>query len=253
MKRFSLTRLAALVLGLAATAATLQSCDDDPSPVPESEYIVGLVTVRPGNGESVTLQLNDSTTIIPTNLSASPFGKKEVRALTQCSIVERLNALQWEAYIFTLDSIRTKLPVATAGADNDRMFGNDPVEIVRDWTTCAEDGYLTLRLRTRWGSSKNIHYVNLLTGTNKDNVYELELRHNAKGDTEGRMADALVAFDLRQLPKTDSGTATIRLTWLSYSGKKSAEFALRYRGKSEPTSSALQEATDDSLMQGVVQ
>ncbi len=50
-----------------------------------------------------------------------------------------------------MDSIRTKMPVVSAGENNDEKFGNDPIEIVKDWVTIAEDGYLTLRIRTKWG------------------------------------------------------------------------------------------------------
>ena len=107
-----------------------------------------------------------------------------------------------------------------------KAFGNDPIEIVRDWVSVAEDGYVTLRIRTLWGGITK-HVINLVSGVNKDNVYEFDLRHNAQGDTNGRMGDALIAFDLNSLWKKHPKELKIKLNWLSFSGKKSAELSLK--------------------------
>ena len=116
----------------------------------------------------------------------------------------------------------------------DSVFGNDPVEIIKDWVTIAEDGYLTLRIRTIWGTPGRTHFINLLTGTNPDNPYEFELRHDAQGDTCGTTGDALVAFNLNELMRKDSvGQVRIKLKWQSFSGAKSAEFDLRTRSSAE--------------------
>lgn len=71
---------------------------------------------------------------------------------------------------------------------------NAYVEMIADWVTIAEDGYLTLRFRTAWGNTGTKHFVNLLA-INLDNLYEVEFRHNAFGDINGHQADALVAFN----------------------------------------------------------
>ena len=63
-------------------SAGLQSCLDDND---KYYYVEGfpnaLVTVKNATDGSFFLQLNDSTTLLPTNMSSSPFGDKEVRAL----------------------------------------------------------------------------------------------------------------------------------------------------------------------------
>ena len=107
-----------------------------------------------------------------------------------------------------------------------QVYGSDPIEIVRDWVTIAEDGYLTLRVRTLWGGTGKKHNINLLTGTNPDNLYELELRHDALGDTRGTMGDALIAFNLNDLFRSANPTR-MTLKWQSFSGEKSVEFDLR--------------------------
>mgnify|MGYP000385156400 CR=1 FL=1 len=49
--------------------------------------------------------------------------------------------------------------------------------------------YLTLRFRALWGGQK-VHYINLVTGVNPDNPYEVELRHNVNGDPQNYWRDA---------------------------------------------------------------
>ena len=125
------------------------------------------------------------------------------------------------------------------GEENDQTYGTDPVEIVKDWVTIAEDGYLTLRFRTVWGAGSQPHFVNLLLGNNPDNPYEVEFRHNAYGDTYGESGDALVAFKLDGLPDTEGKTVKLALKWKSFSGDKSAEFDYCTRKSLAPQNSAI--------------
>lgn len=61
---------------------TLTSClDDDDNNHYEFYRPTALVTVRPNADSTFTLQLDDKTTLFPTNLKTSPFGSLEVRAL----------------------------------------------------------------------------------------------------------------------------------------------------------------------------
>ena len=76
-----------------------------------------------------------------------------------------------------------------------------PVEIVKDWVTIAEDGYLTLRFRSRWDPYLNkSHLVNLVASSDPSNPYEVTFYHNAFGDVNGVFGDGIVAFNLAQLP-----------------------------------------------------
>ena len=118
----------------------------------------------------------------------------------------------------------TKKTVPDAALVNDSLYGNDPVEIVDDWVTVAEDGYLTLRFSTLWGSRGIPHKVNLLTGGNPENPYEVEFRHDACGDAGSWRSDALVAFDLGKLPDTGGRTVKLTLVWRSFRGRRTAEF-----------------------------
>lgn len=208
----------------------LPSClnDDDSS---ELLRPTALVTVCPNADGSFIMQLDDETLLVPTNLKSSPFGAKEVRALvnyTETNVSPQDKKLR-NVEVNWLDSIRTKLPVETLGEQDAVRFGNDPVEIVQDWVTVAEDGYLTLRIRALWSSPHATHILNLVTGTNPKDPYELELRHDAKGDKDGRWGDALIAFNLNKLHGADAGKAKIKLKWKSFTGDKSAEFEIKMR------------------------
>lgn len=210
---------------------TLTACDDD-------EYVYyyppspnALVTVKPlADGGGFYMQLDDKTAVYPYNMKKSPFGDKEVRALASLTWVKRDGGVEPDANLMPLvnvnwiDSIRTKNAVPYPADGNIEEYGDDPIEIVRDWVNIAEDGYLTLRFRTRWGTDGTVHYVNLLTGVNPDDPYEVEFKHNAYGDVNGYAGDALVAFRLGDLPDTQGKMVKLTLKYKSYSGEKSIQF-----------------------------
>ena len=229
MKRFGLTTFA---LGTILLSGTLSSCTNDDDNMTLLQP-TALVTVRPTDSGAFTLQLDNTTVLYPSNMKSSPFGNKEVRALVNYTDEgERGDARS--VHINWIDSIRTKKPVPDLGIENDERYGNDAIEIVKDWVTIAEDGYLTLRIRTLWGVADNKHYINLLTGVNPEDPYEVELRHDANGDTGGSMGDALIAFNLNDLPQKDDGQdVKLKLNWKSFSGPKSAEFELYLRPKEQ--------------------
>lgn len=205
---------------------TLFSCDDDDNVVwYYPSYPNALVTVKPVDNGGFFLQLDDNTTLFPTNVSKSPYGTKEVRALLRYTEVEPVNDDYTKSVVVHwMDSILTKDAVRYSAIEDVDEYGEDPIEIVKDWVNIAEDGYLTLRFRTRWGGNGVAHFVNLLTGQNPDDPYEVEFRHNAYGDLNGSWGDALVAFRLKDLPDTEGKTVKLTLKYKSFSGEKSIQF-----------------------------
>ena len=125
-------------------------------------------------------------------------------------------------------------------------LGDDPIEIVKDWVTLVEDGFLTLRFRTTSSGNGTKHFLNLVKGVNPEDPYELHLRHNANGDTKGNLADGIVAFDLSSLPASLNPEQTIKVVWTSFSGEKSTEFALC--GDSSVVPSSMQIASTPSTL-----
>lgn len=226
------------LIGLAmATAPMLQSCSDDDDSSLNS--YTALVTVVPVSDNSFEMNLTNTVKLIPTNLKASPFKDKEVRALVNYTYDDETESPLRNVSINWMDSIRTKMPVIDKGVDNDALYGKDCIEIVKDWVTIAEDGYLTLRVRTKWGSPGVKHEVNLLSGGNPEDPYEFELRHNANGDTFGEIGDALIAFNLNQLITTNDPVVKIKIKWESFSGPKSTEFDLTTRNSTVDDAQAI--------------
>ncbi|HNW57684.1 MAG TPA: NigD-like protein [Bacteroidales bacterium] len=227
------SKLLLMTSGIVFMALAFQSCLNDDT-FDDYLYPNALVTVKPVTDKSFFLQLNDSTTLYPVNVTASPYADKEVRALVNYKEVkEPSNGYSKAVYINWIDSILTKTMVPDLGSDDDATYGNDPVEIVNDWVTVLEDGYLTLRIRTVHGSQPQKHTVNLLAASDPAKPYEIEFRHNACGDVDGTFRDALVAFRLNMLPNTNGKTVKLKLKWKSFSGDKWAEF--NYCTRSEST------------------
>ena len=103
MNRF---RLITYVLGLLVLICALQSCVDDDDDSIALRLPTALVTVRPTEEGTFTLQLDNKTTLYPSNMKSSPFGNKEVRALvnyTDDGYKEKVR----NVHINWIDSIRT--------------------------------------------------------------------------------------------------------------------------------------------------
>ncbi|MDF9831398.1 NigD-like protein [Parabacteroides sp. PF5-6] len=233
-------RFLLMITAVLSTAMSFQSClDDDDDNYWELQYPNALVTVKPVDANSCYLQLDDATTLLPVNLTSSPFGEKEVRALMNFKEVDASSGGYTKAvHVNWIDSILTKPMVPDLALANDSVYGNDPVEMINDWVTIAEDGYLTLRFRTLWGNDNKPHLVNLLINPDPEKPYEVEFRHNAFGDHYGVQADGLVAFNLDSLPDTEGKTVKLKLKWHSFAGEKTAEFDYCTR-KATPANSAI--------------
>lgn len=217
-----------LMLALIVGSLSFQSCLDDDDNYYAYDYLQpnALVTVKHNTDNTVYLQLDEQTTLLPVNLTTSPFGEKEVRALVNYTNVNEPSGDYNQAvHVNWIDSLLTK-PIAPnlGDTENDEVYGNDPVEMVADWVTIAEDGYLTLRFRTVWNDPGKKHFVNLISTNNPDDPYEVEFRHNAYGDTYGEWGDGLVAFRLDGLPDTKGETVKLTLKWKSFTGEKTATF-----------------------------
>lgn len=223
MRRFFLYFAVFALMG--ASAIGIISCSDDDNDIFRNLYPNALVTIKPVDANSFFMQLDDNITLKPVNMTSSPYGNREVRALINFDYVNQdaspYNRAVWVNWI---DSILTKPAIPITELEPSVEYGDDAVEILRDWVTIAEDGYLTLRFRTLWGMRGRPHSVNLATGVNPDDPYEVEFFHDANGDTPTHYGDALVAFRLDGLPDTEGKTVKLKLKWKSFSGYRWAEF-----------------------------
>ncbi|MBB3702435.1 NigD-like protein [Alloprevotella rava] len=222
-------RLLCCAFALAAllSALSLHSCTKDDDFTGSINYPNALVTIKTNSSTGqVYFQLDDSTTVLPTNSINLSYAKKELRALVNLKMQNGQSApYSKSAYVNWIDTIRTKEMAPSLGQKDNETYGKDPVEIVKDWTTIVEDGYITLRFRTYFNNGKK-HVLNLVKG---ENPYEVILHHNAMGDTRGLIRDGLVAFRLSDLPDTQGKTVDLTLKWQSFSGIKSVRFKYKSR------------------------
>lgn len=197
---------------------------------PESDNNVtplynALVTVKKAHDGACYLQLDDSTTVFPTNIKTHPFGGKQVRALCKLDEVkEEVKGYDRAAKVLRLDSILTKKVVKSKGESEDLKLGHDPIDILDDWKTVSEDNYLTLFFSTIWHPHGKPHIVNLVYGTNPKDPYEVTFRHDARGEHNGYWGAGLVAFDLSALPETKGKVVDLTLKWESFNGPKTVKF-----------------------------
>ncbi|MDD7028178.1 MAG: NigD-like protein [Prevotellaceae bacterium] len=221
-----------LLMVVALTAVSLQSCDDDDDDNYPGFNLATVTLKAPTvDGGKWFMQLDDSTALEATNIASHPYGNKELRAYIRYNdIKDMTNAptsrstikKMYSVNVLTIDTILTKKmdPMVDNMAE---VYGNDPVEVIDSWETVAEDGYLNIRFRTRWGNNIK-HRVTLVHRTDVNNPYTVEFIHNAHGDINGHVADGMVAFRLDDCFNKGDEPIEITLKWKSYSGEETAKF-----------------------------
>ncbi len=222
MRRFH----APILMAAVAAVAAFVSCGDDDDLARYAYYGPNAtVTIKPLGENAFYMQLDDTTTMYPTNVSAPPYGDREVRAFVNFTEVERVtDRYTMSVRLNYVDSFLTKESVPFTDEEGAAAYGDDPVEIIPCWFNVFEDGYLTLYFSTLWGKGQVAHYVNLLTGVNPDDPYEVEFRHNAFGDVQGQWGNGVVAFKVSGLPEPDGDRVTITLRYNSFDGEKTVRY-----------------------------
>lgn len=204
MKRFLLPIALVFAAGLVFT-----SCLKDDDYYGNYFYPNAIVTAKTSDAGEFYLQLDDETTLKPENMSKSPYGR-EVRALINFTdkgawtgTAEDGLSFDRSVIVNAIDSVRTKDAVATLGDKNDEVYGTAPIDIITNsWYTVLEDDYLTLTFCAVWGNPYIYHEINLVTGTDPENPYLVELRHNPLEDNinfGGVKATGVIAFRLSDL------------------------------------------------------
>lgn len=221
-----------LTLSLVICSFAIQSCKKD-EPVRTYDAIV---TIKPNTDErSVAFQLDETTVAYPVNFSGSDFSSVEQRALINyrdATAEERNKSISQGTLIYVnwIQFVLTKDMVPDLGPENNEMeYGDDPIELVNDWVTLAEDGYLNLRFRTLWGDRGITHKVNLVYTPETDNPYCVTFYHDSMGDDRFIENDGIVAFRLDDLPDTGGQAVDLKVKWESFSGPKEALFNFKSR------------------------
>ena len=193
-----------LLMVVALTAVSMQSCDDDDDDYYPAFNLATVTLKAPKvDGGKWFMQLDDSTTLEATNIASHPYDNRELRAYIRYNDIKDMasapastSAIQkmYSVNVLTIDTILTKKmdPMVENTAEE---YGSDPVEVVNSWETVAEDGYMNIRFRTRFGYNGK-HRMTLVHRTDAEDPYTVEFLHDANGDTNGQVADGMVAFRL---------------------------------------------------------
>ena len=242
MKRFILTSALVLSAGL-----MLSSCLKNDGYYGDYFYPNALVTAKTSDSGTFYFQLDDRTTLKPDNMVKSPYGDKEVRALVNFSDKGPWSGTEEDGLSFdrsvtinAIDSVRTKDIVPSLGseAEDDHEYGDAPIDIIGNWVTILEDGYLTLAFCAYWGNPAAVHAVNLVSGVDPEDPYTLEFKHNAFDDNwyyNPITATGIVAFDLSSLPPTNGETVELKIKYKPIYGSESVAKFKYCTGKTTET------------------
>lgn len=188
------------------------SCSDDGYDL--GNFTVSLATVNPIDTETGTyyLTLDNGATLWPaaSNVNYSPKANQRV-VVNYTLLSDQVGEYDHYVKINGLDEILTK-DIINLTPENEEEVGNDLIKILDMWTG---DDYLNIHFRINIGGSIT-HTINLVQNQleesgsqSEENVIELELRHNANGDTEKYSITNYAAFDLRPFKATGAGSVKL--------------------------------------------
>lgn len=104
-------------------------------------------------------------------------------------------------------------------------FAGDPVDILTDWITSLEDGFLTLHYSIQASGSVK-HEFSLYPSVEPDTY---RLVHDARGDSKGNQTEGIVCFDVSGvLPDTDGETVDLHLDYIDLTHTKK-RLTIEYR------------------------
>lgn len=218
---------------LLAIVAALSACslqdDDGERMANAAAWPDAIVTIKTRTSGETFFQLDDSTTLEPVGWK-NPY-RREIRALVKYDVLSgKSEQFSCKISVSRVDTIRTKnaLAVDEPEAAAVRPDGGDPVDIVFDWLTVCEDGYLTVHFGAKWGVYNRPHLVNLLANTK---TRELEFIHSAEGDEGGSVwKEGIVAFKISELfSRVEEDEMILTLKWQSYNGPQTQKLVYKVR------------------------
>lgn len=215
MKNFKIgLAFAAVVTALMASLASCSNLDSD------YEYYGpnALVTIKTTDAGNTYFQLDKNTTLEPKGWT-NPY-KLEVRALLRYTEDSEANSLFSKTVrVDWIDTIRTK--AAVPYDEEFKKGADDGVQLINDWCTVCEDGYLTLHFATYASRDKKVvHYINLAIDPESHDLY---LRYDRNGDVGyGVPVEGFVAFKLDDLLAGVEDGKDLTLHWTDYNGERTA-------------------------------
>ena len=207
------------VLLLVTFPALLYSCmkSDGPYITPEGETadFLAILTIKKTPTDTVYFQLDDSTTIYAENYQRRFTGMQKL--FCDISVTNKpVGSFKYKGTINWAEPIDR----GEVTSDSSKK-GELGLDIIEDWMTGVEDGYLTVHYNTWWGLNPVQHSFYVITGTNPDDPYELVLKQDEAGDKKEEEGDAIICFDINTLPDTGDEYKELTLKWTTCGGKAS--------------------------------
>lgn len=201
------------------------------------------VTFKTQADGTLFLEVDDTTAIIPVNYTTYPFkGYPEKRGivtyLTDFSTTKSVPGYKrtFDVTLTQMDTVYTKNPVASTGSaeGDDALYGKDKIGVYLSGFphTTVEDGYLFIYF-SFFASGTIPHDINLVTGQNPDDPYEVELRHNAHSDVQMNQYSGTVNFLLKDLPDTNGETVDLTLKWNSFTSGETESVKFKYCSRTD--------------------
>ena len=229
-----------LLVGILLGSTAFYSCLDDDDAYSEfwRDSVQAIVTVKPLSDNSYYMQLDDSTTLFPTN-SYVPENLKEIRAF----VIYKNDEKKTEGYdqsvqLLRMDTLLTKPIAPDLGSENDSYYGTDMLALNGGsiWSkngVWIEDGYITFDFYIQRGYNDNVKHFLTLVQTNSADPYDWEVRQNAYGhiDSSLRPSAGLVSFKLDKLPSTEGKTVKLKIKYKSFASNDYNTVELDYKSK----------------------
>lgn len=180
-----------------------------------------IVTVHKSPADTVYFQVDDTTRLFPVNYQDGYKGLERIVCgiTVYSSMVPNYGNKTIVEWYDQLDK---------GAFSTSRPAGNDGLDIISDWMTSCEDGFLTLHYSTWWGAGNVQHDFTVVAGQNPSDPYELQLVHDAKGTQKSNAGESIIYFDINALPDTGDSYKTLTLKWTD-SGGKAAEKEFRFK------------------------
>lgn len=197
------------------------ACQDDDD-YSLDKFAIEIMTVVP-DGSTYYLRRDNGEKLWPFATNCPGYNFSKTRAQVNYTMLsDSIPGFSHGIKINWIENILTKNISPYRGAENDSIYGTDPVKII---AMNIGDGYLNIRFAANFGNTGVKHLISLIQDQEVNTPYALELRHQAYGDNALYAAEGLVAFDLSSLPDTGGKTVDLVIKVNTFDGEKSYKLA----------------------------
>ncbi len=197
------------------------ACQDDDD-YSLDKFAIEIMTVVP-DGDTYYLRRDNGEKLWPFATNCPGYNSSKTRAQVNYTMLsDSIPGFSHGIKINWIENILTKNISPYRGAENDSIYGTDPVKII---AMNIGDGYLNIRFAANFGNTGVKHLISLIQDQEVNTPYALELRHQAYGDNALYAAEGLVAFDLSSLLNTGGQTVELTIKVNTFEGEKSYKLA----------------------------